>query len=146
MTAGIEIAGGSAFQHELTRLCGLVQRGKIVRVVHLQTGRHRAWFTRERPGGCEPVRVTIYELGRIVGRMFDEIRDGAVYEVWNGNEHRTVGYLSWAADEWLAELLANCALTYTYKAKSGRVIKRDFYPLAVQAGPVPPRREALVGG
>ncbi len=146
VTAGIELAGGSAFQHELPRLCGLVAAGKIVRVVHLQTGMHRSWFVRERPGGCEPVRVTIYELGRSIGRIFDDIRGGAVYEIWNGNEHRVAGYLSWAADEWLAELLANCALTYTYRAKSGRVIKRDFYPLNVQAEPVPPRREVLVNG
>lgn len=137
------MAGGSAFQHELPRLCRSVQGGKIVRVVSLQTGRHRSWFLRSRPPGCEPVRVTIYQLGRCIGKVLDSVRDGAVFQVWNGNDHRTVGYLSWSAPEWLAEM-AGAPFTYTYRAKSGRVIERDFYPLSVQAEPVQwQRREVL---
>jgi hypothetical protein len=138
----IEMTGGSAFQHELPRLCRSVQGGKIVRIVSLQTGRHRAWFLRSRPPGCDPVRVTIYQLGRSIGGILEDVRDGAVYQVWNGNEHRPVGYLSWTCPEWLCEL-AGAPMTYTYKAKSGREIRRDFYPLAVQAEPVPPRTEVL---
>jgi hypothetical protein len=139
-----ETVGGSAFQHDLSRLCGLVAGGKIVRVVSLQTGLHKSWFTRERPGGCEPVRVTIYELGRIVGKIFDEIRGGAVYEVTRGREHRTVGYLYWSADPWLLELLATIPLAYAYRAKSGRMITRDFHPLHVRAEPLPGRKHGRV--
>jgi hypothetical protein len=138
----IEISGGSAFQHELPRLCRKVAAGKIVRVVHLQTGRHRAWFLRSRPPGSSPERVTIYQLGRGIGGILEDIRDGQVVEVWNGNDHRTVGYLFWSAPEWLA-LLADAPMTYTYRSKSGRVIRRDFYPLAVQAEPVTRRRREL---
>src|SRR5438046_3183125 len=132
----IEITGGSAFQHHLPELCRKVRRGKTVRLVHLQTGRHRAWFTRSRPPGSDPERITIYEPGRCVGRIFDEVRDGQVFQVWNGRDHRPVGYLYWAAPEWL-ELLADAPMTYVYKARSGRVIRRDFYPLSVVAEPVP---------
>ena len=120
-----------------------MQRGKIVRVMQLQTGTHRAWFTRERPGGCQPERVTLYALGRSTGKILDDIRGGAVYEAWNGNEHRAVGYLYWAADEWLAELLASAPVTYAFKSSRGRVIRHHIGPLDVQAVPQPPRREVM---
>ena len=138
----IELAGGQAFQHELLRLCRNVAAGKIVRLIHVQTGRHRGWFLRSRPPGCEPVRITIYQLGRGIGGILEDVRDGQVYQVWNGTEHRTVGYLFWSAPEWLAGL-AGAPFTYSYRSKSGRVIRRDFYPLAVVAEPVPRRTEVL---
>jgi hypothetical protein len=141
--AEIEMSGGSAFQHNLPALCRSVQGGKVVRLIHVQTGRHRGWFTRERPGGCEPVRVTIYQLGRSVGRIFDDIRDGAVYQVWNGRECRVVGYIAWCCPEWL-ELLADAPMTYSYRSKSGRLISRDFYPLDTEAQPLPPRKHTRV--
>lgn len=137
--AEIELAGGTSFQHNLPDLCRKVQRGKVVRVIHLQTGRHRAFFSRERPPGCEPVRITIYELGRAVGKIFDDIRDGTVYQIWNGRDHQVVGYLAWTCPPWL-ELLADAPMSYTYRARSGQVISRDIYPLHVQAEPLPPRR------
>jgi hypothetical protein len=141
--AEIEVTGGTAFQHNLPDLCRSVQSGKVVRLVHLQTGRHRGWFTRERPGGCDPERVTIYELGRAVGRIFDDVRDGQVFMVWNGRENRPVGYIAWCCPEWL-ELLAGTPMTYTYRSKNGREIRRDFYPLAVEAVPLPPRKHTRV--
>lgn len=140
--AEIEISGGSAFQHHLPDLCAKVQRGKVIRLVHLHTGVHRGWFTRERPPGCEPVRVTIYELGRSVGKIFDDVRGGAVYQIWNAKERLPVGYIAWSCPEWLAAL-ADMPFTYTYRSRNGEVIKRDFYPLAVQAEPLRGRRGVL---
>lgn len=138
MTAEIELTGGSAFQRNLRDMCRKVQRGTVVRVVHVQTGRHRGWLTRERPGGCEPVRISVWALGRTPGQIFDDVRGGQVYQIWDASESRAVGYLYWAAEPWLAELLANAPMTYVYRAKSGRVVRRDFFPLSVQAEPVPP--------
>ena len=142
----IELAGGTALQHNLRDLCRKVHRGRIIRLIHVQTGRHRAWFLRSRPEGCEPERITLHELAGSIGRVLDDIRDGTVYQVWNGTEHRTVGYLSWSAPEWLCELLGSAPMTYVYRSKSGREIRRDFYPLAVRAEPVPRRRGVLASG
>jgi hypothetical protein len=138
----IEISGGSAFQHHLSALGRAVQYGKLVRLVDLRTGRHRAWFTRESPPGCEPARVTVCQLGRTLGTIFDEVRDGQVFQVWNARSRRVVGYVYWCAPEFLAGL-PDMPFTYVYRTKSGGVIRRDIYPLAVEAEPRPPRDRDL---
>jgi hypothetical protein len=141
VAAEIEISGGTAFQHRLSQLARKVQRGKIVRVIHLSTGVHRAWFTRERPGGCEPVRVTVGELQRALGRIFDDVRGGQVIEVYDARSGQTRGYLYWAAGDWLTAVL-QMPLTYSFTSKSGRVITRPFHPLAVTAERSPRDRDA----
>lgn len=89
------------------------------------------------------MRTTIYELGRSIGKIFDDIRGGQVFQVWNGREHRAVGYVYWSAPEWLAAL-ADAPMTYVYRSKSGREIRRDFYPLSITAEPLPPRKHQRV--
>lgn len=79
----------------------------------------------------------MYELGRSIGRIFDDIRDGAVYQVWNARSCRVVGYVYWSCPEWLAEL-SEMPFTYVYRSRNGEVIKRDFYPLSVRAEPYDP--------
>jgi hypothetical protein len=132
----IEISGGGAFQHHLPDLARKVEYGKIVRLVDLRTGRHRGWFTRESPEGCEPVRVTVYQLGRTMGTILDEVRSGQVFQVWNARSCRVVGYIAWCPPEWLA-LLADMPFAYVFRTRSGGVIRREMRPLAVEAEPSP---------
>jgi hypothetical protein len=130
----VEITGGQSFQKYLADLCRKVEFGKVVRIVHLQTGLHRAWMTRERPDGCEPIEISVSELRSTIGRVLDDVRDGAVYMVKNERAGRVRGYLYWSAPEWMARL-SDRPVTYFYRTQAGRVIRRDLYPLAVHAEP-----------
>ena len=85
--------------------------------------------------------MNIWWLQRNVGKILDDVRDGAVYEIYNCKERRILGYLFWSCPEWLARL--ETSLQYTTRSQTGRVIYRDIYPLAVQAE-FPRRRHSRV--
>lgn len=133
-------AGGTQLQHETPRLARELDSGAIVHLVQIQTGRHRGWFSADQPPGSEPERVNIYWLQKSVGKILDDVRDGAVYEIYNSKEHRVLGYLFWSCPEWLARL--ETSLQYSFRAWNGRAIYRDIDPTAIQARPLPPRKQA----
>ncbi len=82
--------GGFDFQHRQARVWAEVASTALVRVVHKQTRRHRAWVTASPPPSVNGNlrRVTATEVARRTGAVLDQVRGGAVLEVVRGHEHR----------------------------------------------------------
>jgi hypothetical protein len=129
-------AGGYDLQHRFGDLCQELDSGAEVHLVGLQTGRHRGWLLRQKPDGSSPERLMVSEMKRSIGLVLELVRDGVVYEVYQGKKREVIGYLTWGPPDCLAQL--DLLIPYTqrgpYTART-----RHIRPLAVQAEPVPRR-------
>lgn len=128
-------AGGYDLQHRFADLCQELETGAEVHLVGLQTGRHRGWLVRDKPGGCVPQRLTVYQMKRNLGSVLEDVRDGISYEVWHGSQRRVIGYLTWVPPECLAQL--DVLIPYTQRSAS-RAHTRHIRTLALHAEPVSP--------
>ena len=84
--------GGTEFQHWLGRLWAELESGAVVRIVNKRNGRHRGWLVPERPGGDEPVRVSVNGLLKSVGLHSGRMRDGEVFEMFDHVRGEVRGY------------------------------------------------------
>jgi hypothetical protein len=141
----IVTVGGCEFQHMIGRLWAELESGAVVHIVNKRNGRHRGWLVPERPAGYETVRVSVNTLAKSVGRILDDMRDGAAFEVYDHVRGVARGYLVWAPPDCLAALGWGVSIPYFRRGRTGRLLQRDIYPLAVESEPPSRRREALSG-
>jgi hypothetical protein len=123
--------GGYELQHGLGRLWAELESGAVIHVVAKNSGLHRAWLVPELPAGFEAERITCNELTRRVGWALDRVRDGVVFEVFDGSRRMVRGYLMLTPPDCLARL--DIALQYTHRTRGGRVVLSEFRPTGVRA-------------
>lgn len=133
--------GGYEFTHQTARLWTELDSGAVVRLVNKRSGRHQGWLVPDRPGGCEPERIGVNTLLKGMGPVLDAVRDGTVFEVFDGNARQVKGYLCWTGPEVLAQLQA--VIPYRVRSRTGRLIERRMFPLATEAERPAPRRAVL---
>lgn len=134
----IVTVGGTEFQHMLGRLWAELDSGAVVHIVDKHSGRHRGWLIPEPPPGSDPVRAGVAAVTGSVGRILGDVRDGAVFEIFDYVRQVVRGYLTWCAPEPIAALGWGCSLQYTTRVRGGRLVYRDIAPTAVRAV-LPPR-------
>jgi hypothetical protein len=123
--------GGYELQHGLGRLWAELVSGAVIHIVAKNSGLHRAWLVPELPDGFETRRITCNELTRRVGWALNQVRDGMCFEVYDGSRRMVRGYLMLTPPDCLARL--DIALQYTRRARTGRVVYREFRPTGIEA-------------
>jgi len=89
------------WQHNLGKFWAELESGAVIHVVCKSRARrggvrdHRGWLLPVRPPGTEPVRVSCNQATKRLGWLFDQVRDGVTFEIFD-HVHRAVrGYLDW---------------------------------------------------
>jgi hypothetical protein len=138
----VRTVGIQEFGHSYGQLWHELPAGGVIRLISFRPGRHRCWIAPQPPPGCEPVQVSVFGFARHLGRYLDEIRGGAVIEIYDSVRRVTRGFAFWAATDDLAGL--DAVIPYMVRTRTGRVIQHEMFPLAVQAERPAGRRRAVL--
>lgn len=127
--------GSDDLQNRMGKVRAALAAGGTVHWVHLLTGRHRAWITRERPEGAEVTRLSCHRFAAQVGQVADDIREGITYEVWDHQRNEPAFYATLAPPEELVR--SGAALRYMTRARRGTLARSLWLefpdPVSVQA-------------
>jgi hypothetical protein len=140
----VRVVGIAEFGHRYGQLWHELESGGVIRLVSTRPGLHRAWIDPEPPPGSEPEPVGVCAFAHHLGRYLDDIRGGAVYAIHDGVRHVTRGFAYWSTPDSLASLGWSAVIPYTVRTRTGRVVQRDMFPLAVTAEPPPSRRRGVL--
>ncbi len=127
-TPAVVVIGAAEMQSALgTRVRAELASGTVLRVVHLLSGYHRAWLAASTDPGHEVTRVSCHQLAKHIGRCLDQVRDGAVFEIFDYRAGRVLGYLTWCAPRSVSELdVATAYVTRARRGTAARTLRGEF--------------------